>query len=108
MPEWPTLKWHYQDCLFAISAGDAASSLFRRPWNWEHNDYGSIRNRQTTSLLVEAERTASFAAGLRSKSHEARYTSMNKVNLREKLALFTDHWNPRIVGELNGQHVKLV
>jgi mannose-6-phosphate isomerase-like protein (cupin superfamily) len=22
--------------------------------------------------------------------------------------LFADHWNPRIVGELNGQHVKLV
>ncbi|MFN7919899.1 MAG: cupin domain-containing protein [Bryobacteraceae bacterium] len=32
---------------------------------------------------------------------------MEKVNLREKLALFSDHWNPRIVGELNGQHVKL-
>jgi len=34
--------------------------------------------------------------------------SMERVNLREKLALFSDHWNPRIVGELNGQHVKLV
>ena len=33
---------------------------------------------------------------------------MSKVNLREKLALFSDHWNPRVVGELNGQHVKLV
>lgn len=33
---------------------------------------------------------------------------MNKVNLREKLASFSDHWQPRIVGELNGQHVKLV
>jgi mannose-6-phosphate isomerase-like protein (cupin superfamily) len=33
---------------------------------------------------------------------------MEKVNLREKLALFSDHWNPRVVGELNGQHVKLV
>jgi len=31
-----------------------------------------------------------------------------KVNLREKLALFDEHWSPRIVGELNGQHVKLV
>ena len=30
------------------------------------------------------------------------------VNLREKLALIHDHWNPRIVAELNGQHVKLV
>jgi len=33
---------------------------------------------------------------------------MEKVNLREKLALFNDHWNPKVVGELNGQHVKLV
>jgi len=33
---------------------------------------------------------------------------MNKVNISEKLSLFSDHWNPRIVGELNGQQVKLV
>lgn len=33
---------------------------------------------------------------------------MDKVNLQEKLALFSDHWSPRIVGELNGQHIKLV
>ena len=32
---------------------------------------------------------------------------MDKINVREKLAMFSDHWNPRIVGELNGQHVKL-
>jgi len=34
--------------------------------------------------------------------------SVEKVNLGEKLALFDEHWNPKIVGELNGQHVKLV
>ncbi len=33
--------------------------------------------------------------------------SLEKVNLREKLDLFEDHWNPRIISELNGQHVKL-
>jgi mannose-6-phosphate isomerase-like protein (cupin superfamily) len=32
---------------------------------------------------------------------------MEKINIREKLAMFSDHWNPRVVGELNGQHVKL-
>jgi len=32
---------------------------------------------------------------------------INKINISEKLNLFSDHWNPRIVGELNGQHVKL-
>ncbi|HEX8179258.1 MAG TPA: cupin domain-containing protein [Pyrinomonadaceae bacterium] len=33
---------------------------------------------------------------------------MDKVNLKEKLALFNEHWQPKIVGELNGQLVKLV
>ena len=33
---------------------------------------------------------------------------MEKVNLAEKLSTFSDHFNPRIVGELNGQQVKLV
>lgn len=33
---------------------------------------------------------------------------MRKVNLAEKFASISDHWNPRIAGELNGQHVKLV
>ncbi len=33
---------------------------------------------------------------------------MEKVNVREKLQLFSDHWKPKVVGELNGQHVKLV
>jgi mannose-6-phosphate isomerase-like protein (cupin superfamily) len=33
---------------------------------------------------------------------------MEKVNLSEKFNLFTEHWSPQIVGELNGQHVKLV
>jgi mannose-6-phosphate isomerase-like protein (cupin superfamily) len=30
-----------------------------------------------------------------------------KVNLSEKLQQFTERWSLRIVGELNGQHVKL-
>lgn len=32
---------------------------------------------------------------------------MKKVNLKEKLGMFSDQWSPRIVGELNGQQVKL-
>jgi mannose-6-phosphate isomerase-like protein (cupin superfamily) len=35
-------------------------------------------------------------------------TSMEKVNLTQKLQLFHEHWKPKIVGELNGQLVKLV
>src|SRR5262245_43139495 len=34
--------------------------------------------------------------------------SLDKINIAEKLNLITDYWNPRIAGELNGQHVKLV
>ncbi len=34
--------------------------------------------------------------------------SMEKVNLSEKFAKFDDYWHPRIVGELNNQHVKVV
>lgn len=34
--------------------------------------------------------------------------SPEKVNIDKKLELFSDYFNPRIVGELNGQHVKLV
>ena len=33
---------------------------------------------------------------------------MDKVNVADKLSKFSEHWQPRIVGELNGQHVKLV
>lgn len=33
---------------------------------------------------------------------------MEKVNLAEKFALFSDYWSPKIAGELNGQQVKLV
>jgi mannose-6-phosphate isomerase-like protein (cupin superfamily) len=33
---------------------------------------------------------------------------MTKVNLNEKLALFSEVFQPKIIGELNGQHVKLV
>jgi mannose-6-phosphate isomerase-like protein (cupin superfamily) len=33
---------------------------------------------------------------------------MEKIVLAEKLARITDHWRPKVVGELNGQEVKLV
>ena len=33
---------------------------------------------------------------------------MEKVNLTEKFSLFKEQWKPKIVGELNGQLIKLV
>ena len=32
----------------------------------------------------------------------------HKINLAEKLALFGEHWSPKVVAALNGQEVKLV
>ena len=43
----------------------------------------------------------------RSKLEAPEARGMNKVNLQEKFARFEDHWSPKVVGELNGQHVKL-
>ncbi|MCZ6473987.1 MAG: cupin domain-containing protein [SAR324 cluster bacterium] len=33
---------------------------------------------------------------------------MEKVNLAEKFSCFEEHWRPKIVGEVNDVHVKLV
>jgi len=33
---------------------------------------------------------------------------MGKINLEEKFSKFSDQWSPKIVGQLNGQMVKLV
>ena len=32
---------------------------------------------------------------------------INPTNLEQAFATFSDHWSPRIVGELNGQHIKI-
>ncbi len=32
---------------------------------------------------------------------------MEKINIKEKLGLFQEHWKPKVVGELNGQQVRL-
>src|SRR5262249_42184644 len=55
-----------------------------------------------TDSLDYCIRKGEFIAGI------LRGGMIPKVNIREKLALFHDHWNPKIVGEFNGQHVKLV
>jgi mannose-6-phosphate isomerase-like protein (cupin superfamily) len=33
---------------------------------------------------------------------------MQRISLSEKFGAFAEHWSPKIVAELNGQHVKLV
>ncbi len=32
---------------------------------------------------------------------------MDPINIKNKLSLFFDYWHPRIIGELNGQYVKI-
>lgn len=29
------------------------------------------------------------------------------INLEEKFSLFSEFWNPKLIGKLNGQHVKI-
>jgi len=33
---------------------------------------------------------------------------MDSINIAQKLSTFSEHWKPKIVGEINGMHVKLV
>ena len=35
-------------------------------------------------------------------------TRMNKLNLTEKFALFSEHWTPKIIAELNDYQIKIV
>ena len=39
--------------------------------------------------------------------NETNLPNRQPINIEQKLSLFNDHWNPRIVGELNKQHVKI-
>ena len=32
---------------------------------------------------------------------------MKVINIKDKLGLFDEHWTPKVIGSLNGQHVKL-
>jgi mannose-6-phosphate isomerase-like protein (cupin superfamily) len=32
---------------------------------------------------------------------------MDTINIAQKFSLFNEHWSPKIVGELNGQQIKL-
>jgi GrpB-like predicted nucleotidyltransferase (UPF0157 family)/mannose-6-phosphate isomerase-like protein (cupin superfamily) len=55
-----------------------------------------------TDSMDYSVRKGEFIAGI------LRSGVIAKVNIREKFSCFHDHWSPKIVGELNGQHVKLV
>ena len=51
------------------------------------------------------------SAGMNSRNEEKIQVgtmTIEKVNLAQKFSRFSKHWDPKIVGSLNGQHVKLV
>jgi mannose-6-phosphate isomerase-like protein (cupin superfamily) len=59
--------------------------------------------------LIEERLAAEDARRTRQRHYvTAERCSLEKVNLSEKLAQFSDQWMPKIVGELNGQQLKLV
>ncbi|MCH2609772.1 MAG: cupin domain-containing protein [Pirellulales bacterium] len=33
---------------------------------------------------------------------------LQKINIGDKLSSFSEHWSPKVVAELNGQHIKVV
>src|SRR5687768_8886694 len=70
----------------------------------------SSRRRTAGQLDAHAERLWRRSARCvrRCRRVPAREAEVNGIDLREKFATFSDHWNPRIVADLNGQHVKLV
>src|SRR5262249_47079515 len=45
------------------------------------------------------------AAAHYSDNQQPGATGMDKINLREKFARFTERWKPKVVGDLNGQQV---
>jgi mannose-6-phosphate isomerase-like protein (cupin superfamily) len=56
---------------------------------------------------IDHARLVNIAANTDRRSPDRTPTG-EKINLAEKLTRFADHWSPMIVGELNGQHAKLV
>jgi mannose-6-phosphate isomerase-like protein (cupin superfamily) len=63
---------------------------------------------QYTAPIVLRRRRIGFAPALRASPDAKRGDAVETISLREKLAAFSETWSPKIVGELNGQYVKLV
>ena len=72
-----------------------------------HSESGLVTLRQLV-LQARAAPAPPPAVPRREEGGAWRGQGVNKVNLREKLALFGEQWSPKVVGELNGQQVKLV
>src|ERR671911_3224234 len=69
---------------------------------------GSRSGILSTWVLMISDRPTSGISSRRTRRRAVTLGSVEKVNVAQKLSLFGEQWSPKIVGELNGQHVKLV
>ncbi len=78
--------------------------------------FKGIRTMLVDNGFSACHSSVSWAGGVEKRSEQLKNNilriikenNIEKVNIEEKLSCFSDYWNPRIVGELNNQHVKLV
>ncbi|GET22652.1 cupin domain-containing protein [Prolixibacter denitrificans] len=42
------------------------------------------------------------------KTKNSVMSQIEKINLKEKFSKFSDHWSPKVIGQLNHQQVKVV
>ena len=92
----------------AEAAGDAqAARAGRRPRRPARRDHRAGRTAER-DRRGEGPRRGGRVEGADGGAGQRVGGTMSKVNLAQKFAQFSDFWNPRIVGELNGQQVKLV
>src|SRR5260370_9963674 len=70
-----------------------------------------LRNRKSCASLLRNVKIRNDAAGSSSGDRNRPKSIgviMKTVNLKEKFALFSDYYNPRVIGEVNDCHVKPV
>src|SRR5215210_5362824 len=84
-----------------------ACNLRKRDFGWRSCSMQSTNEQTANSKRQTAKQQAVSAATSAVCRLLFAYLDkpMNKINLLEKLALINDHWNPRIIGELNGQYL---
>ncbi|MDC0711964.1 cupin domain-containing protein [Stigmatella sp. ncwal1] len=71
-----------------VGTAGRSESCWRPRWDWR---------RAAPETETEADNSLT----------ETPETPVEKVNLENKFALFSEHWKPKVVGQLNGQQVKL-
>src|ERR1044071_1188297 len=86
----------------ASSASSDRRSTAAKPLNASTNESITSRGVEIVQEAVNNPRTSASERSIR-----LHYTLMDKVNLTQKFASFSEHFQQHIVGELNGQEVKI-